>query len=520
MIQVALSFALLAPRNSVAQDLSSFFPAEVDMVATIGDLGSALSLPFEERGDWLRMLSDPRVMGPLAAVTADDADVELEPMLGCIKGGAIAAIDLKNGPGLAVLAVDEDFESHYLKIIEEVGGELFETEVLGIPAHIDHLTEDPRFIMMEVEGLTLMVVGNRGTVTEGLEDLVNAVKAGGSSQGWWRQVDKRLTEPLASLHLRLAEVPIDDEEFERLASTVESLHFGIDAGAGKQGGLSVRAAFAESDMIKAVAGCMGRADPSLLGFAPAGTLLGGVMNVDLQRLLPIAGNFLRSLGVGGFEHSYARALAGAEAALGGDLEARFLGNLSGDVFAFECIPDLSLLLKQDRAAVLDAVPTVGFRIKDAQPFVEFLEVLQPLTLEMGGELKYKAPGATLSFSPLPNAEVRVKVTRDFLVAGANAPRFDEVSSLVGRRGEAGTGGAFAGRQLQLAKDALGGSIIGLFDMARLTSPLSAWLADPANSGFSGEVAGVLGAFADHVKGTGLMDLQLSESKITLRFMTR
>ena len=521
MIQTALTAALLAGAapHSSQDTLLGLMPEGAALVMYAGDFASLMA--DEQKGDWGRFITDPRVQVALQAAMGDSVELGEDPaarfgaVLSCIRGGALAIEDFDNESIVAAVRTTDGFQDHLNAFLESTGSPCEPRKILGRDGFLGS-DGGLDIAFVEVDGLTLIGAGLVGTATDVIERLSQSMEDGPRMGNWWDGVDGRVNAPLVEAFLRFGGLPTDnDPEMEIAAEYIDTIMLGFGIGDGNEGTLGLGIGVHENEIFSEFAGAFGEADDDLLYVAPVGVETIQIGNMDLGALTRAGVLLAKAVdGSGDVDANYEAALGVFESTTGLSLEDDIFAALTGNYFGVQWAQDVDSVIAGDQEALFDAFPVLGAEISDPEPFVQLVESLEPLLGMVDAEISDDDIGTTLRLSPLPGREAVITVTNHAILVALDGPR---LAATAARIGSTTADGGFDEKTIAKAKAAMSGAGISIYPFDVLKDAFRA-LAD--EEGAPEEVFGVLDAFEDAIDGVGMVDFDVSPRSFTFRMMTR
>ncbi len=516
------AMAVGALGNARQDSLLDLMPTDAALVMELGDLHSMLAVPMEERGDWLKFLTDERTQAVFDfALEEEGVEVSSMALIGEmaaeIRGGAMAMIDMEEGPFVGAMRVTDEFEEVLVALFNNLDDPLQETEVLGRRALMDGMET---LAVVEADGLTLMIAAEPGEVEATLESMLGAMEDGLEKAGWWTDAVGGLDQSIARVSVDFAAMPIDDDpDFDMVAEVIKSMHLDFNAGSGHEGGMSLSIEFHENEIVDAFGGAASEdADFNLLLMAPEGAQTLQVGKVDFGAMIEALVMFVDAVEPGtGAVEGYEAGLEAGSTFLGIDIQSELLDNLNGDVIGFQWVDDTEAMLGEDVDSLREAMPVFGLGINDPEPFIELLEIAEPFAADFGGEVYDEGDITTFSVEIMPGFEIMAQVSPNFLYIGADQGR---LADTIAREGTAKADGAVDDKTFKLAMETMTGPGVSIWDISLVIDIMMLAFEEDETIDVPDEVYEVFDAFADHIKGIGMNDFQFVGNTMTIRAMTR
>lgn len=531
MFTQALSLALLptslqapAPRAVDAIDL---LPTSANIVLELGDLGAALSTPEAERGDWLRFLTDERVVTPFLEMATDPFDeelmVHLHRIVLSVHGGAASMDATDDSYGLFVLDVDEHFVPALVAMSEDNDTPLMTTQIAGHEVLADGTDIDVMSLaLLEQEGRVFIGLGEPGSVAAPFTELLERTERAADETPWWEANDPAGVDALVGLHLDFVNLPLPVELQMLTQNFVDSFYVGFELGAGRNGGLVFSGHLVEGEVVDAFRDCFaGEANHDLLLAAPEGVTSAQVFDLDLNAFLDAILALVEASAPE--EDAVAMVEGGLDSAstvIGLDIREDLLANLTGDIFMFQWMDDVDGLLQEDPDAVLDMFPVVGMGLADSEPFIELLENLETLVSAAGGELLDEDDATVLRIvDEEEGLEVMVRVSDSYLTLAADSSRHEATLERLGQRR---FDGLVDQKTFAACESTLDGAAVAIMDPAMILEFAASLVTmdETIPEDVATQVEGIIDAALDHISGLVMTDGWMGERSIGSRFLTR
>lgn len=517
------AMAVGALADARQDSLLDLMPADAAIVMELGDLHALLAQPEQEHGDWLKLVTDERTQSLLDLLFEDEDPGEVSStgimgeMVAEIQGGAMAIMDVEDFAMMGALRVTDDFEEVVIALFENVDEPMLETELLGRRALSD---EVGTVAFVDAGDLTLMILAEPGEVEATLGALLASMDKESGEDPWWDEVSTGLERSIAQVFVDVASMDFgDDPEFAEFASAVKSLHLDFNMGEGRSGGMSFSIEMHDHEVVDAFSGAFsGDADPSLLLMAPEGaeTIQSG--NVDVAAIIDAIVMWVDAIDPGlGAQAEYEAGLEAGSTFLGIDIKSELIENFTGDIIGLQWASDADALLGDDIEAVLESMPVIGFGIADPEPFIEFLEIIEPFAAEVGGEVYDEGDITTFRAEIMPGFSLTAQVSPNFFYLGADEAR---VADTIEREGAVKADGAVDGRTYELAKETMTGAGIAIWDLAVVAELMGVAFEQDPTIDVPDELYDVLDAVSEHIQGVGMNDFQFTNNSMTFRIMTR
>lgn len=503
--------------------LLGLMPPEAPIVMEIGDLQSLLSQPAEERGDWLKWLSDERTQTLFDLLFEDMKETEVSSMgimgemAAEIRGGAMAVMDFEDFAMAGALQVTDEFEEVLIALFENIDEPMMETELLGRRALTD---EKGTVAFVESGDLTLMILAEPGEVEATLSSLLASMDEDPREDPWWTGTAGGLDQSIAQLYLHFPSLPLDDDpDLAEVAGIINCMHVDFNVGQGSNGGTSFSIEFQDSEVVDAFAGAFfDDADPSLLLMAPEGAETIQSAKIDVAAIIDATIMYAGAVEPErNAQQEYESVLEAGSTFLGIDIQSELIDNLTGDIIGMQWAVDPEALLGEDIESVLEVMPVLGFGIADPEPFIEFLEIIEPFAAEVGGEVSDEGGITTFRAEVMPGFSLMALVSPNFLYFGGDEAR---LADAIGREGTVKADGAVDEETYELAKETMTGAGVSIWDIASLAELMSIGFEQDPTMDTPDEFFDVMDAFSEHIQGIGMSDFQFASNTLTIRVMTR
>lgn len=438
MLPTTLSLAFLVSPPTATTDLFDLLPSDAPVVIEVGDLHALASLAPEERGPWLALLQDPRLIQAVVDFVGggDESARELRDVLSCfgevlatVRGGAAA---VSSSGMVTALEVDEGFEAAVHRMMRAAGTEpaSLEQGKWTIQFDRDLRTADSTFVV--ADGRAYVTMGNHGAVlgllTEVLTRVEEKAEVSPSAPRWWDAAHRGSLEHTIGCHVDLGALPLPSEIKAAAECLSPHAFVGLDLAGPDGGALVVSATLARDDLAGRFAKALsGGLDPALLLAAPPGATVVQTAKVDvlalLQASVALVGRINPDLDATG---QFRRALESARAATGLDVERDLLSNLTGDLIYVQTIEGMEDLLDGNADAIAAAFPVVALELEDEEPFIELLELAEPFVGGLGGTVIEDEDAITLVVS-VDGLDLTARVGDGHLLLGAHSARLVRVA---------------------------------------------------------------------------------------------